>query len=420
MGRAAQAGSDTSAGTIIEITKATVDHVLRDLPLLARKALAFAAGIKRGSLEIELPDGRMLRIRGEEQGTNGHLKIYNYNFAKRFITEGDLGLAESNLQGEWESRDLTAFFRVFAENVTMSERFLKNRPITRLLQLYRHWKNRNSKAGSRRNIHAHYDIGNSFYDKWLDRTMTYSSAIFAPGDNDLAAAQTRKYRSLAEMANIKPGDHVLEIGCGWGGFAEFAASEIGCKLTCLTISTEQFNYASKRIADAGLADRVTFKLQDYREETGRYDAIASIEMFEAVGEKYWPTYFGQLRDLLKPGARAGLQVITIRDEGFEAYRSEVDFIQAYIFPGGMLPSPKIMQEMGEKYTVPLVNQRIFGIDYAETLAQWRERFRAAWPELTRQGFDERFRRMWEYYLAYCEAGFRAKTIDVRQMIFERG
>jgi cyclopropane-fatty-acyl-phospholipid synthase len=286
-------------------------------------------------------------------------------------------------------------------------------------QNFRHWLNRNTKTGSRRNIHAHYDLGNAFYSKWLDRTMTYSSALFEPHDNDLSSAQTRKYRALAEQIQVGPNDHVLEIGCGWGGFAEFVAKEYGARVTGLTISTEQYNFAKQRVFDAGLADKVDIKLQDYRDETGVYDKIASIEMFEAVGREYWNTYFRQLRDRLRPGGRAGLQVITIREHLFNDYVSEQDFIRRYIFPGGMLPTPTIMKELGATVGVPLIHDRAFGLDYARTVAEWRERFISAWPSLTPLGFDERFRRIWQYYLHYCEAGFRAGTIDVRQMIFAK-
>ncbi len=212
---------------------------------------------------------------------------------------------------------------------------------------------------------------------------------------------------------------MLEIGCGWGGFAAFAAEEIGCRVTGLTISKEQFAYARERIAAAGLSDRVEFKLQDYRDQTGTYDCIASIEMFEAVGEAYWATFFRQMRDRLKAGGRAGLQVITIREESFANYRREIDFIRRYIFPGGMLPSPTIMRDLGARFSVPLSGERGFGLDYARTLSLWRSRFRAAWPQLVPLGFDERFRRLWEYYLAYCEAGFRTSNIDVKQMIFAK-
>jgi cyclopropane-fatty-acyl-phospholipid synthase len=289
----------------------------------------------------------------------------------------------------------------------------------RLWQVFRHFLNRNTQYRARRNIHAHYDLGNRFYSAWLDRTMTYSSAIFSAGDNDLASAQERKYRAIIEAADIRPGHHVLEIGCGWGGFAAFAAREIGCRVTGLTISRQQFAYATRRVAEAGLADRVEIKLLDYRDERGSYDRIVSIEMFEAVGEAYWPAYFRQLRDRLTASGRAALQVITIRDESFDWYRREIDFIRHYIFPGGMLPSLTVMRNLGERFHIPLSTEHAFGLDYVATLGQWRDRFRAAWPSLVPLGFDDRFRRMWEYYLAYCEAGFRTGNIDVRQMVFEK-
>jgi cyclopropane-fatty-acyl-phospholipid synthase len=279
--------------------------------------------------------------------------------------------------------------------------------------------NRNTKAGSRKNIHAHYDLGNAFYAAWLDDSMTYSAGIYAPGDDDLRSAQQRKYRALAERIGIRRGDSVLEIGCGWGGFAEYAAREMGCTVTGLTISREQHDFAVARIAAAGLSDRVTIRMQDYRDERGVYDRIASIEMFEAVGEQYWATYFRQLHDRLKPGGTAGLQVITIKDESFAFYKKEIDFIRHYIFPGGMLPTPSHLHALGQRFGLPLVSERIFGLDYARTLADWRERFHAAWPNLTSMGFDERFRRMWEYYLSYCEAGFRSGNIDVRQVVFAK-
>jgi cyclopropane-fatty-acyl-phospholipid synthase len=296
---------------------------------------------------------------------------------------------------------------------------LGHAPIIRAWQAFRHWLNRNSRAGSRRNIHAHYDLGNAFYAQWLDRSMTYSSALFDAAGRDLAAAQARKYQALCERTGIGPDDHVLEIGCGWGGFAEHVASRIGARVTALTISREQHEFARRRIAEIGLADRVEVRLQDYRDETGSYDRIASIEMFEAVGKEYWPTYFGQLRDRLKPGGTAGLQVITIRDEFFATYSREIDFIRRYIFPGGMLPTPSIMRDLGLRAGLPLVSERVFGLDYARTLAEWRDRFLQAWPTIRPLGFDERFKRIWQYYLCYCEAGFRAGSIDVRQMVFAR-
>ena len=283
----------------------------------------------------------------------------------------------------------------------------------------RHWFNRNTRRQARRNIYAHYDIGNAFYSAWLDPSMTYSSGLFEDGTADLTAAQNNKYRRLAEAIDLKPGQKLLEIGCGWGGFAEYAARTYGTKVVGLTISKEQRDFAQARIQKAGLGDLVEIRLQDYRDERDRYDRIASIEMIEAVGEQFWPKYFSQLRDRLLPGGLAGIQAITIQDSLFQTYRREVDFIQRYVFPGGMLPSPEILKALGERFGVPVIRERIFGQDYARTLAIWRSNFRAAWPNLMPSGFDDRFRRLWEYYLAYCEAGFLSGNIDVRQVVFAK-
>jgi cyclopropane-fatty-acyl-phospholipid synthase len=248
--------------------------------------------------------------------------------------------------------------------------------------------------------------------------MTYSSALFDQGGNDLSTAQLRKYESLAQQIDLKPGQNVLEIGCGWGGFAEFAAKQ-GARVVGLTISKEQRDFAQRRIQQAGLSEKVEIRLQDYRDERGQYDRIASIEMIEAVGEEFWPNYFSQLRDRLLSGGLAGIQAITIQDNLFQNYRREVDFIQRYVFPGGMLPSPEILKTLGDKFGVPVIRERIFGQDYAKTLAIWRSNFREAWPHLMPSGFDDRFRRLWEYYLSYCEAGFLSGNIDVRQVVFAK-
>lgn len=345
--------------------------------------------------------------------------IRDLAFARRLAQGGEIGIAEAFLGGEWESPDLTRFLQLFCVNQHVITRLLEGKPLVRWFQMARHWLNRNTRSGSRRNIHAHYDLGNSFYSAWLDKTMTYSSALFTGQTADLAAAQTEKYGALARQIGLAPDHHILEIGCGWGGFADFAGREIGCRVTGLTISKEQYEFAKQRIQAAGLNDRVDIKLLDYRDQTGTFDRIASIEMFEAVGEEYWPTYFRQLRDRLTPDGVAGLQVITIQDALFKNYRSELDFIRRYVFPGGMLPTPTIMRDMGARYGLNLSAERAFGLDYATTLSHWRDRFRSAWPQLMPLGFDEQFRRLWEYYLSYCEAGFRSGTIDVRQMIFAK-
>ncbi|MHB2166151.1 class I SAM-dependent methyltransferase [Alsobacter sp. R-9] len=417
--RSVHSGSIASPGDTVDVTKDNLAQCIAGLPFAARQAFTLATRIAVGTLVVQLPDGRVFRFRGSRPGPEAEMIVRDLAFARHLIDGGDIGIGEAYLRGEWETPDLTRFLHLFCANHDIIATMLEGRPLVRLWQNFRHWLNRNTKSGSRRNIHAHYDLGNRFYEAWLDRTMTYSAALFAEGDNDLSSAQRRKYAALAEKTAIGPDHHVLEIGCGWGGFAEYVAKEIGCRVTGLTISQEQYEYAKRRMFEQGLADRVEIRFQDYRDETGTYDRIASIEMFEAVGEQYWPVYFRQLSERLRGGGIAGLQVITIQDRFFEGYRAEMDFIRRYIFPGGMLPSPSIMQSLGEKVGLALRHEHIFGLDYAVTLEQWRERFRAAWPNLTGLGFDERFRRMWEYYLAYCEAGFRSGNIDVRQIVYAK-
>jgi cyclopropane-fatty-acyl-phospholipid synthase len=390
-----------------------------DVPYLVRRVLAPTTRLRAGALKVTLPDGRLVHLEGREPGPHAELILRDYRFARRLLASGEIGFGEGYLQGEWDSPKLETLIELMSVNRAVIDEVMPGQFWQRMIQLLAHALNRNTRFGARQNIRAHYDLGNAFYQTWLDNTMTYSSAVFAPGDNDLAAAQARKYRLLAERAGVRPGESVLEIGCGWGGFAEFAAKELGCKVTGLTISKEQFDFATERMREAGLDDRVTIALRDYRDEQGVFDRIVSIEMFEAVGEGFWPSFFRQMRERLRPGGTAGLQVITIAEWLWPSYRREVDFIRRYIFPGGMLPTATIMRGLGEKYGLPMLNEWTFRQDYAATLAQWRERFLAAWPRLKPLGFDERFRRMWEYYLSYCEGGFRGGSIDVRQMVFAR-
>lgn len=401
------------------ITAETLQSVTRHLPSFVQSAFGYVIKLKFGSLTVQLPDGQRFRYQAEGAGPDAEFIIHDYAFARRLFEAGDIGIADAYIAGEWETPDLTAFLMLFCVNYEAVDTLLPGRPFVRLYQRFKHWLNRNSKSGSKRNIHAHYDLGNAFYSQWLDKSMTYSSAIYADGDNDLASAQTRKYRSLATLGGFKAGDHVLEIGCGWGGFAEFAAKEMDCKVTCLTISKEQLVYAQERIQKAGLNEKVEIRFQDYRDETGTYDRVASIEMFEAVGEQYWPTYFKQVHDRLRPGGTASIQTITIQEKMFESYRREIDFIRHYIFPGGMLPSPERFTATAKSIGLAQIGDRVFGPDYARTLAEWRDRFQTAWPKLTTLGFDQRFNRMWRYYLCYCEAGFQSGNIDVRQVAFVR-
>jgi len=409
----------TAMADAIPVRPDNIDTVLADLPRLARLALGFAAKLRRGTLDITLLDGRVLRMGGLEPGPKAATTLHSYSFASRLINGGDIGIAEAYLNGEWDTPDLTQFLYLFCVNHELIQTMLGDKPMMRFLQMVRHWFNRNTRGQARRNIYAHYDIGNAFYSAWLDPSMTYSSALFEDGTADLTAAQHNKYRRLAEAIDLQPGQRLLEIGCGWGGFAEYVAKTFGAKVVGLTISREQRDFAQKRIQDAGLNDKVEIRLQDYRDERERYDRIASIEMIEAVGEQFWPKYFSQLRDRLLPGGLAGIQAITIRDSSFQYYRREIDFIQRYVFPGGMLPSPEILKSLGERFGVPVIRERIFGQDYAKTLATWRNNFRSAWPNLIPLGFDDRFRRLWEYYLAYCEAGFLSGNIDVRQVVFAK-
>lgn len=385
----------------------------------ARKLLEYAIKIRRGRLDVHLPDGQVFRVIGEEPSEmQATFIVRDFAFVRRLVMQGDIGFAEGYLRNEWDTPDLAAFLMLGVRNREAFTNLLADRPFSRLWQLFRNWLNKNTKSGSRRNIYAHYDIGNAFYEKWLDNTMTYSSALFEDAET-LEAAQARKYEALADSLALNTGHHVLEIGCGWGGFAEFAAKNRDCRVTALTISQEQYAYAQQRMFREGLNEKVAVVLKDYRDVDGRFDSIASIEMFEAVGEQYWGVYFKTLLNRLKNGGRAGLQVITIDESIFADYKREIDFIRHYIFPGGMLPTPTIMKNLGIEYGLQLVADKMFGADYARTLALWRERFLDAWPAIATLGFDERFRRLWLYYLAYCEVGFAAGTIDVRQMTFAK-
>lgn len=388
-------------------------------PLPARAVLNAIARIRRGTLSITLPDGTSVQVGEPESPQHAHITITDYRFAWPIVFGGHLGAAEAFLSGYWESDNVEAVLELFSNNREAFEGALGGTLLHRLVERTGHWLRRNTPAGSRRNIHEHYDLGNAFYKRWLDPSMTYSSARFNQPSEGLSDAQRNKYRSLAERIDLKPGEHLLEIGCGWGGFAEFAAKEYQCRVTGLTISEEQLAFARQRMFENGLTDKVDIRFQDYRDVDEKFDKIASIEMFEAVGEEYWPHYFSKVHDSLRPNGLAGLQIITIADSSFDSYRRGVDFIQRYIFPGGMLPSPAALKEQVASAGLEWKGSLEFGLDYAETLARWRDRFLAAWPEIRTMGFDERFRRMWEFYLAYCEAGFRTGNIDVTQLTLQR-
>ena len=401
------------------LSSENLSRTIKGLPAKAQMVLRGLVHMQVGCLKLTLPDSRKVVVEGKTEGPVASVTLHNWNMPQRALSGGTIAVAESYMDGDWDSPDVGAFLELFLVNTDVGSNFSNGaRGVLRLVEKFRHWMNANTKTGSKRNISAHYDLGNAFYKEWLDPTMTYSSALYSTGASDLQSAQRAKYRALADAAGIKAGHHVLEIGCGWGGFAEYAAGEIGCKVTGLTISREQLAFANERMRNAGLSEKVEIKFQDYRDEKGLYDRIVSIEMFEAVGEKYWPAYFSQLQRCLKPGGKAGLQIITIKPEAYREYRANPDFIQKYVFPGGMLPTREHLIDLGRKVGLKMSGDFGFGLDYARTLAEWRQRFWSVWDKVEPLGFDARFKRLWEFYLYYCEAGFRARNIDVRQIVYE--
>jgi len=395
----------------------TVARAPRGAALLLR---LLAANWTFGRLTVQLPGGATHVLEGREPGASAVLDIRDYRFARRVLASGDIGFAEGYMAGEWETPHLAALLEVLADNHDHIRRLFDGHPLMKVMHWLSHRRRRNSREGSRRNIHAHYDLGNAFYAAWLDPTMTYSSARFEGEDQTLEEAQRAKYAALARSMDLRAGHSVLEIGCGWGGFAEYAAREVGARVTGITISQAQFDFARERMVRAGLGDRVDIRLVDYRDVEGTFDRVASIEMFEAVGQEYWPAFFGKIREVLAPGGRAGLQIITIRDDLFAGYAKRTDFIQKYIFPGGVLPSEAALAPVIADAGLAWRAVERFGLDYAETLKLWDERFQAAWRGIERLGgFDERFRRLWRFYLGYCEAGFRSQRTDVIQLALER-
>ncbi len=379
--------------------------------------LAVLASLWRvGGLTLIDPKGRADRFGDQTAGLSEHpiWRLRRWRAIRRLITRGDIGFAEGYVAGDWDTPNLTALLLAFAENYDHLEKIIGGHPLSRGIDALLHALSPNTRKGSRRNIVAHYDLGNDFYAEWLDRGMTYSAALFGSPDQALEDAQRAKYEALADACDIRAGQSVLEIGCGWGGFAEYLAAERGVTVTAITLSPSQKAYAERRIHQAGLSDRVSIQLIDYRDVEGRFDRIVSVEMFEAVGEAYWPTFFQVLRDRLTPQGRAALQIITIRDDLLPVYRRRPDFIQMHVFPGGMLPSEARLSEVTTASALSGRIVRRFGLDYAETLRRWRLAFDAS----RLAGKDERFRRLWRYYLAYCEAGFISGRINVVHMTIE--
>jgi len=376
-------------------------------PFVLKRLLAF---IETGRLTVITPKGRRIAHAGPKPGPEATIEFHSWRPVRRLLLGGDIGFAESYFDGEWSTPDIAALIELAALNVEQLDAVIGGSLPFRLFSRLRHKLRANTKAGSRKNISFHYDLGNEFYRLWLDRGMTYSSALYGPGDT-LETAQDGKLRRIVELLDLKGEERILEIGCGWGTLAKTLALENG-HVTGLTLSAEQLAFARASAAEDNLQDRVDLRLKDYRDQEGQFDRIVSIEMIEAVGEQYWPVYFETLRKRLKPGGRAVIQAITIHEDRFEGYRRGTDFIQRYVFPGGMLMTDKIIDRHARDAGLELTDVQMFGDSYALTLAEWRRRFLANWPQIEKLGFNARFRRLWEYYLGYCEGGFRAGTIDV--------
>ena len=395
-------------------------------PSAARATLKLLLRLKHGTLTVKLPDGSVQRFGGTSssgQMPQASLHLLNWNVCTAALKSGDIGFAESYIAGDWTTPHLTDLLQVFIVNRKEVEDVIYGTWLGRFAYRVKHLLNRNTKANSQKNIHAHYDLGNAFYELWLDGTMNYSSAIFETPDMSMKDAQHAKVRRALRMARVKPGDRVLEIGCGWGALAEKAVHEFGASIVGVTLSTEQLKWANTRLVNAGLNDKADLRLQDYRDigkaagsavQDAPFDAICSIEMVEAVGREYWPEYFQTIHRLLKPGGHACIQSIVIADGLFERYLGSTDFIQQYIFPGGCLPCPKEFRAQAAKANLEVVDEFSFGLDYAHTLKLWREQFAAQQAHVLQLGFDERFIRIWEFYLSYCEAAFLQANTDVVQ------
>ena len=372
--------------------------------------------IEAGELRAVFPSNFQKVYSGGQVGPTADIKINSWKLVPRLLLSGDMGLAESFLSGEWETSNLTQLILLGDINERALGNAVTPSKFINLIEKLRHQRRDNSKRGSRRNIAAHYDLGNEFYSHWLDNSMSYSSALFTDFGEELEVGQNRKYQRLAKALKLKEGDQVLEIGCGWGGFAEIAAKEYKCNVVGITLSNEQAKFAQRRMKENQLSNLVDIRIEDYRDVQGSFDKIVSIEMFEAVGEEHWRNYFETIKTRLKPGGLAGIQSITIANEFFETYKRRPDFIQKYIFPGGILPSEDKLNNAVSSAGLKILDDYYFGKSYAETLRRWQSTFEQKWDDIKNLGFDEKFQKMWRYYLSYCEAGFETGHINVGQFL----
>jgi len=376
-------------------------------------------GLELGRIEVVFPDGSQRLLGGRGEGPSVLVRIHSWRALVRLIASGSVGWYKAWALGEWSSPDLVGLFDLFMRNGESLGEVGRAKGFARWVNRLAHTFRSNDKAGSRRNIAFHYDLGNDFYSAWLDASMTYSSALFAEPISEAEAleeAQARKIRTLLDRLDLEPGGRLLEIGCGWGSLAEIAARDYGAHVTGLTLSEEQKAYADARLAAAGLGERASIELCDYRDVQGAFDAVASVEMVEAVGQEYWPSYLQTIARVLKPGGKAALQLISIRDSLFEGYAANADFIQTYIFPGGLLVGERKFRTIGEAAGLEWRDRKGFRLHYAETLRRWRARYNLAVAQSRLPaGFDEPFHNLWRYYLMYCEGGFRGGGIDVVQV-----
>jgi cyclopropane-fatty-acyl-phospholipid synthase len=402
----------------LSTTSASAHSAPQDMPSAARRVLSLLQRLQHGTLHVQWPDGSVAQYGAPASGSalNATLHLHSYAPLTQALKSGDIGFAESYIAGEWTTNNLSELLQLLVANRRDMDELIFGSWLGRLYYRVRHLLHRNTRSNSKKNIHAHYDLGNAFYEMWLDPTMNYSSAWF---DNDrskpMAEAQTAKVRRALRMVDAKAGDRILEIGCGWGALAELGGTEFGAHMSGVTLSHEQLAFANQRMQKLGLGSTSNLRLQDYRDiDDGPYDAICSIEMLEAVGQEYWGTYFESVARLLKQGGKACVQTIVIDDSLFDRYVKSTDFIQQYIFPGGCLPCPREFRAHAERAGLKVVDELAFGLDYAETLRRWRHQFMADKAQVLQLGFDERFIRIWEFYLAYCEAAFEQHNTDVVQ------
>ena len=379
----------------------------------------FLSKIKYGNLEVVFPSGEMKIYSGINNGLKASIHIHNYNFLSYIFKRGSVGYAEAYMNGLYSTSNLTNLLMLSHKNENFFLDNINSNLFYLTLSKIKHFLNDNSKSQSKKNIKYHYDLGNKFYEKWLDKSMTYSSAIFDQQNTNLSDAQINKYKKIAESLSLNENSKTLEIGCGWGGFSSYVAKNYKCKIDAITISKEQFNYTSNKIQKEGLGEKVDVQFKDYREINTKYSNIASIEMFEAVGKKYWNSYFDIIKNSLSENGKAALQIITINELRAKDYQTRPDFIQQYIFPGGMLPTKKQLEESAKDVGLKCLELLSFGKSYAKTLNIWNSQFQESWNDVAEYGFDNKFKRMWEYYFAYCETGFLSSSTDVSQFLVKK-